>query len=139
MRKALGRVGSPLVRQLLWRTAAFTLLAFMLLAGGELWFERETERAEVHQRAVHATELALASIEHAVWTYDMPNLRLAVDGLLLESSIAWVRIDTPDESTRMLRPQGLSAGETAGPHWVRILHSPSRAEVLGRIEERVEE
>ncbi|MEO5688520.1 MAG: ATP-binding protein [Burkholderiaceae bacterium] len=127
-------LSSPLVRRLLWRTAGFAFMAFALLAAAELWFERRSERAEVHQRAVRATGLALASIEHAVWTYDQPNLRVAVDSLLSDNAIESVTIDTPEQTMRLhvVRPD--AAGSATAPTWELALHAPNRVEVLGRVE-----
>ncbi len=127
-------LASPLVRRLVWRTATFAFLAFALLAGAELWFERRSERAEVHQRALRATGLALASIEHAVWTYDQASLRLAVDSLLSDSAIASVTIATPEQSMRLQVARPDAAGSDAPPRWSLPLHAPNRVEVLGQVE-----
>jgi signal transduction histidine kinase/CheY-like chemotaxis protein len=127
-------LSSPLVRRLLWRTAGFAFLAFALLAAAELWFERRSERAEVHQRAVRATGLALASIEHAVWTYDEPNLRLAVDSLLSDDAVESVTIDTPEQTMRLHVVRPGANGDAAVPTWELPLHAPDRVEVLGRMQ-----
>ena len=127
-------LASSLLRRLLWRTAAFAFVAFALLAAAELWFERANDRAEVHARAQRAAGLALASIEHAVWTYDQPNLRVAVESLLSDNAIASVRIDTPEPTMRLSLARPEASPGDAIPRWSLPLRAPNRAEELGRVE-----
>jgi signal transduction histidine kinase/ActR/RegA family two-component response regulator len=127
-------LASPLVRRLLWRTAGFAFVAFALLAAAELWFERANDRAEVHRQALRAAGLALASIEHAVWTYDEPNLRVAAESLLSDGAIASVTIATPEQSMRLslARPDATPGG--SAPRWSLPLRAPNGGEVLGHVE-----
>ncbi len=127
-------LASSLVRRLLWRTAGFAFAAFALLAAAELWFERSSDRSEVHQQALRAAGLALASIEHAVWTYDEPNLRVAAESLLSDSAIASVTIDTPEQSMRLRLTRPDAKPGEATPRWSLPLHAPKGGEVLGRVE-----
>jgi signal transduction histidine kinase/CheY-like chemotaxis protein len=124
---------TTLAARMLWRAAAFALVAFLLLATVELLIERAAQREDIHRSAVQATALALPSIERAVWAYDEPSLRVLADSLLREDSIMRVRISTPDGTMHLVaaRPDAERAPVLA---WTRELRTPDHAERMGTLE-----
>jgi signal transduction histidine kinase/CheY-like chemotaxis protein len=124
---------TTLAARMLWRAAAFALVAFLLLATVELLIERAAQREDIHRSAVQATALALPSIERAVWAYDEPSLRVLADSLLREDSIMRVSVSTPDGTMHLLA-QRPGAEDARALAWTRELRTPDHTEPMGTLE-----
>jgi signal transduction histidine kinase/ActR/RegA family two-component response regulator len=118
----------------LLRAALFALATFMLLALAELLFERASQRSSIHEKAVQATDLALPSIQLAVWSFDEPGLRLLADSLLRDSSITRVQVKTPDGTMDLdLRRQDHAMDGGDSQSWSRPLHSQDERGLIGTL------
>jgi len=124
---------TTLAARILVRATAFAIVAFLLLAGAELWVERAAQRDEIHRTAVQVTTLALPSIERAVWAYDTPGLRVLADSLLREDSVTRVRVTTPDGTMNIEADRG-EALDPDAVTWTRPLRTPDRREPMGMLE-----
>ena len=125
---------SQLASRILLRAALFALATFMLLALAELLFERASQRSSIHQKAVQATDLALPSIQLAVWAFDEPGLRLLGDSLLRNSAITRVQVKTPDGTMDLdLRRQDHAGGDGDSTSWSRTLYSQDKCDFIGTL------